>query len=244
MVISICRYPVKSMGPEPLDTAELHWTWLHGDRQYAFVRAGNTSDFPWLTARDLPDLVRFSARYVNPSDPRHSKLIVTDPEGAEFDIRDPKLTARVADQARMPIWLMRLGRGGFDAMPVSILATTTAAAVERVHRAPLAVGRFRVNIVIRPDDPAVTEQDWMGRSLQFGAGPDIVRLHVNWATPRCSMVGIDPSTGERNPRVVRTVVQCFQNRVGAYCAVQAPGPIRIGDRVTSDPVTNPARRHV
>lgn len=235
VVVSISRYPVKSMGPEPLDVAELHWTWMHGDRQYAFIRAGNTSDFPWLTARDLPNLVRFSADYVNPGNPRHSKLIVTDPEGAEFDIRDPKLAARLADEAGIPIRLLRLGRGGFDAMPVSILTTTTAAAVERVHGAPVTVGRFRANIVIRPDDPAVVEQDWMGRSLQFGAEPDAARLHVDWATPRCAMVGIDPTTGERDPGITRTVAQRFQNRVGAYCAIQAPGTIHVGDRVTSDP---------
>ena len=188
-----------------------------------------------MTARDLPNLVRFNARYVSPSEPRHHKVIVTAPEGVELDIRDPKLTARLADEADMPIWLLRLGRGGFDAMPVSLLATTTAAAVERVHGAPVATGRFRANIVIRPDDPAVTEQDWMGQSLRFGAAPDAARLHVDWATPRCAMVGIDPTTGERDPRIVRTVAQRFQNRVGAYCAVQAPGTIRVGDRVTIDP---------
>ena len=66
VVVSIARYPVKSMGPEPLEEAELHWTWLHGDRQYAFVKAADTSDFPWLTARDLPSLVRFTARYADP----------------------------------------------------------------------------------------------------------------------------------------------------------------------------------
>jgi uncharacterized protein YcbX len=224
------------MGPEPLDTAELHWTWMHGDRQYAFIRAGNTSDFPWLTARDLPNLVRFRACYVNPVDPRHSKLIVTDPEGVEFDIRDPRLAARLADEAGTPVWLLRLGRGGFDAMPISILTTTTAAAIEREHGAPVSVGRFRANIVIRPDDLAVTEQNWIGRSLQFGVGPNAVRLHVDWATPRCAMVGIDPTSGERDPSIVRTVAQRFQNRVGAYCAIKAPGTIRVGDRVTRDPV--------
>ncbi len=233
VVVSISRYPVKSMQPEALEAVDFHWTWMHGDRQYAFIRAGDSSDFPWLTARDLPSLVRFRASYVNPGDPRHSKLIVTDPAGAEFDIRDPRLAARIADEAGTPVGLLRLGRGGFDAMPVSILATTTVAAVERVHGAPVAIGRFRANIVIRPDDPAVAEQNWMGQSLRFGAGPDAARLHVDWATPRCAMVGIDPATGERDPRIVRTVAQRFENRVGAYCAVQAPGTIRVGDRVMS-----------
>ena len=74
---------------------------------------------------------------------------MSSPDGAEFDIRDPRLMIRLADEADMPIWLVRLGRGGFDAMPVSILATTTAAAVEQAHGTPVAIKRFRANVVIR-----------------------------------------------------------------------------------------------
>ena len=70
IVASIARYPVKSMQAELLETAALHWPWLHGDRQYAFVKEADTSAFPWLTARDMPELVRFTARYERPGRPR------------------------------------------------------------------------------------------------------------------------------------------------------------------------------
>ena len=156
VVVSIARYPVKSMRAEPLAQADLHWTWMHGDRQYAFVKAAATSDFPWLTARELPRLLQFTARYLRADEPGHSRLIVTDPDGTEFDIRDPGLMTRLTAEAGMKLWLLRLGRGAFDAMPISILATTTVAAVERAHGAPVAVERFRANLVIRPDDPAVS----------------------------------------------------------------------------------------
>lgn len=228
-VVSISRYPVKSMRAEPLEAAALHWPWLLGDRQYAFVKASNTSDFPWLTARDVPSLVRFGARYDRPDDPVHSAVTVTDPAGAEFNIRDPALAAQLSDAAGTEVWLIRLGRGCFDAMPVSILTSTTAAEVERAHGSAVAVERFRANLVIRTDDSQAAERDWLGRSLAVGS--EGACLDVGWAIPRCALVGIDPATGARDPLMVRTVAQRFGNRVGAYCSVRRPGTVRIGDTV-------------
>lgn len=229
VVVSIARYPVKSMRAEPLEAAALHWPWLHGDRQYAFVKESNTSAFPWLTARDVPDLVRFGARYDKPDDPAHSAVMITDPQGTEFDIRDPALSALLSDAAGAKVWLLRLGRGCFDAMAVSVLTTTTAAAVERAHGGAVAIERFRANLVIRPDNAGETEQAWLGRSLAVGA--EGACLDVGWAIPRCAMVGIDAATGARDPAVVRTVAQRFDNRVGVYCSVRRPGIIRVGDAV-------------
>ena len=228
--MSIARFPLKSTRAEPLEAAELHWPWLHGDRQYAFVKRADTSAFPWLTARDIPDLLRYEARYDRPDDPAHSKVSVTDPEGLAYDIRDPAVAARLSDTAGMPVALLRLGRGCFDAMAVSMLTTTMAAAVEHTHGSVVPLGRFRANLVIKPDDPTVTEQAWLGQVLAIGT--EGACLDVAWATPRCAMVGIDATTGERDPTVVRTVARRFDNRVGAYCSVRRPGWVRVGDAVT------------
>lgn len=229
VVVSIARYPVKSMRAEPLEAAALHWPWLLGDRQYAFVKQTNTSSFPWLTARDVPDLVRFQARYERPDDPAHSAVCVTDPEGLTVDIRDPALAARLSEAAGTAVSLLRLGRGCFDAMAVSILTTTMAAQVADAHGSPVSVERFRANLVIRPDDPSVTERAWLGRALAIGT--DGAGLDIGWAIPRCAMVGIDAVTAARDPAVVRTVAQRFDNRVGAYGSVRRPGSIRAGDTV-------------
>ena len=52
-MVALHRYPVKSMRAESLDTAALHWTGLHGDRQYAFCRAADRLDFLWLTGGQI-----------------------------------------------------------------------------------------------------------------------------------------------------------------------------------------------
>ncbi len=230
-VVAIRRYPVKSMQAEPLGAAELHWTGLHGDRQYAFCRTADTSSFPWLTGRVVPELVLHAARYSDPLDPKHARVRVTAPDGTEHDIADPALAASLAGAADMPIRLLRLGRGAFDAMPVSVITTTTSDAVDQAHGAPVGLDRFRANLVIRPDDPAASERDWFGRTLMFGDRSDPPALRLDLPIPRCAMVAIDPGTAVSDAGVLRTVVQRFGNKVGVYCAAQAPGAIRVGDRV-------------
>ena len=53
-VEALFRYPVKSMGGERLELAELGWHGLEGDRRLAFRRVDERSGFPWLTASKLP----------------------------------------------------------------------------------------------------------------------------------------------------------------------------------------------
>ena len=59
-VEAIFRYPVKSMGGERLEVANLGWHGLDGDRRLAFRRSNEHSGFPWLTASKLPELLLFA----------------------------------------------------------------------------------------------------------------------------------------------------------------------------------------
>src|SRR5579864_7171581 len=59
-VEAIYRYPVKSMGGEGLEAANLGWHGLDGDRRLAFRRIDDRSGFPWLSASKLPDLLLFA----------------------------------------------------------------------------------------------------------------------------------------------------------------------------------------
>ena len=219
------------MRAEALDVAALHWTGLQGDRQYAFCRASDSSDFPWLTGRQIPGLVLHEARCSDPGNPRLARMRIAAPDGTDHAIDDPGLARRLSEALGGPVRLLRLGRGAFDAMPVSVIATTTGEAISQAHGAPVGLDRFRANLVIRPDDPASSERDWLGHALALGDDPDPPVIRLDWPIPRCAMVAIDPATAARDPGVLRTVVQRFGNEAGVYCAVQAPGRIRVGDRV-------------
>jgi len=59
-VEALFRYPVKSMGGEALQEAELGWHGLDGDRRLGLRRMADRSGFPWLTATKLPELILFA----------------------------------------------------------------------------------------------------------------------------------------------------------------------------------------
>jgi hypothetical protein len=201
---------------------------MHGDRQYSFYRLGDHGRFPWLSARDLPSLVLYRSAYATPEDPRHSQVYVTTPKGEQHAIEAPELVRCLSDEAGRKLGLLQVGRGTFDAMPLSVVSTATHATLDAEHGAPPDLRRFRSNILIESE---CRETACCRGRLTFGEGQDAAQLVVNDPVPRCALITIDPDTAARDPAVMRTVVQSFDNAVGAYCATNRPGVIRIGDAV-------------
>ena len=228
-VIEINRFPVKSLAGETMACAEIDWQGVEGDRQYAFYLADDRSRFPWLTGRDLSRLVTLSARYRDPAAPRTSPIDVHVPGESAVALDDPALAARLAKETGRPVGLIQLGRGAYDAMPVSVITTASLAEIDRVHGAPLDRRRFRINIVIESERG---EREWRGRRLFIGErGEDATALNIAGAIDRCVMITIDPNSAVRDPRVMRTVAQEFGNEVGVYASTARPGPVRVGDAV-------------
>ena len=228
-VAALWRFPVKSMAGEPLAAADLGWTGIRGDRQYAFLRHGSLSRFPWFTGRDANGLLLYRAAYRDPADPKLSPIDVTTPEGDTLALDNAELRARLAGEGGMAVDLVRSGRSFFDAMPVSIVTTATHRELDATSGDTVDPRRFRINIVIDSD---LREGDWAERMVAFGddaaAGP---RMIVHYPIDRCVMVTIDPDTAIRTPAVLKTVVRDFGNRIGIYASAARPGIIRIGDAV-------------
>ena len=81
-VVALWRYPVKSMAPEELDSVEVSWHGLAGDRRWAFIRDGQVrSGFPWLTIRERPELAHYRPRFTEPGRPNVSPTRVRTPSG-------------------------------------------------------------------------------------------------------------------------------------------------------------------
>ena len=227
-VAAITRFPIKSMAGEACEAAELDWQGIEGDRQWAWVKAGDLSRFPWFTGRDLSALVRYVAAYDDPGDARRSKVAVTGPGGERWSLADPALQAHLEALAGRALTLLQLGRGAHDAMPVSVASTTSFAALEAAHGGALDPRRFRTNIVV---ESGFREAEWPGRRVRFGAGAALLLAD---GAPRCAMVTIDPDSGERDARVMRTVAQGFGGAFATYASVAAPGSVQVGDPVWAD----------
>jgi uncharacterized protein YcbX len=229
-VRALYRYPVKSMRGEHIETATLRWAGIDGDRQYAFYRAANASRFPWLTGREVSAMVTWRARYIDPATPRTSAVVVTLPDGSEHDIGASALRHALGEAAGEEVQLLQLGRGAFDAMPVSLVSTATGALIDRRCGRAVDLRRFRPNIVLDLAASA-SEVDFLGSTLVLGDGEAPPRLHLNTRIERCAMITLDPDSGAKDASVMRRVVEDFDNLVGVYGAVEALGTIAVGDRV-------------
>jgi uncharacterized protein len=231
-IISLWRYPIKSMRGEPLNNAQVSWPGLDGDRRYAFIRTESRSSFPWLTGREVPSLIRYRPTFDILEQPVTSPITITTPDGSQFPLEDQHLKAELERCAGEPLHLLHLGRNASDSGGISLLSTNTLSTFDTHLSEPAGPHRFRANLLIQTDsrDP-YPEDHWLGSTLQFGTRPDAVRIRVLRPIKRCVMINLDPETAVQNPAVLRTVVQQHSQHAGVYGATEHTGSIMVGDPV-------------
>ena len=231
-VAAIYRYPVKSMRGEQIDATQVFWHGLAGDRRYAFVRGGNTSRFPWLTGRELPNLLRYAPYFVDAANPGASRVRVITPAGADHALEADALRDELAAQYGTAVHLLQSSRGIPDSAGVSILGVATVGDLGARVGTALDPIRFRPNILVETaDGQPYEEEDWLGGLLIFGDGPDSAQIRANRKDPRCMMVNLDPEQATQNPAVLREIVRNRQECVGLYASTEAIGMVRVGDPV-------------
>lgn len=231
-VVGLWRYPVKSMAAESLTRAEVSWQGVEGDRRWAFVRPDATrSAFPWLTIRERPEMGRYVPTLSDPDHPEASAVLVRTPTGEVFDVADPELAGELDPEGARVI---RQGRGVFDAFPLSVISRQTIERIGASVGTPLAVDRFRPNILVDSSAGRPFEEDeWVGRDLRIGG----MRMRVDKRDGRCVVITVDPRTGEKNPAVLRSVAQERDGCLGVYGSIAQPGPIAVEDPVRLGPPT-------
>jgi uncharacterized protein YcbX len=241
-VEAIFRYPVKSMGGQRLEVAELGWHGIAGDRRLAFRRMEDRSGFPWLSASKLPDLVRFAPlRRADGAHLPHTLLPHTQddipthirtPDGHEMPVFGEELAAEVGRRYGAPVQMMQLKHGIFDEASVSVIAMDTVHEIARLAGHSPDVRRFRPNVLGRALRPVPFQEDeWVGGVLSFGEGDDAPAIAVTMRDLRCSMVNLDPDTARPAPEVLKAVVGANQNNAGVYGAVTRAGRLAVGQTV-------------
>src|SRR5271165_1195479 len=233
-VEAIFRYPVKSMGGERLEEAQLGWHGLEGDRRLAFRRIDNHSGFPWLSASQLPDLLLFTPQRREDSAQGDLPTHIRTPDGAEMPVFGEELAAEVGRRYGAPVQMMQLKHGIFDEASISVIAFDTVREIERLAGRSLDVRRFRPNVVVRLlRSLPFQEDEWLGGVLSFGEkdGDDGPAIAVTMRDVRCAMVNLDPDTARPAPEVLKAVVRVHQNTAGIYGAVTRTGRLAIGQTI-------------
>src|SRR5215471_3183151 len=128
---AIFRYPVKSMGGECLEAAQLGWHGLDGDRRLAFRRINDRSGFPWLTASKLPDLLLFAPQRHEDGAQGDLPTHIRTPDGEEMPVFGKDLAAEVGRRYGAPVEMMQLNHGIFDEATISVIALDTVREIGR-----------------------------------------------------------------------------------------------------------------
>jgi uncharacterized protein YcbX len=231
-VEAIFRYPVKSMAGERLPAAHLGWHGLDGDRRLAFRRLGNRSGFPWLSASQLPDLLRFAPQCRPDAAPGELPAHVRTPDGDQMSVFGEHLAADVARRYGAPVEMMQLKHGIFDEAVISVIASDTVREIGRLAGQSPDVRRFRPNVVVRLNRPApFQEDDWLGSLLSFGEADDAPAISVTLRDERCSMVNLDPDSAAAAPEVMKAIVRANHNYAGIYGAVTRTGQLAVGQTI-------------
>ena len=234
-VEAIFRYPVKSMGGERLEAANLGWHGLDGDRRLAFRRIGDGSGFPWLSATKLPDLLLFTPHRREVGAQGDLPTHVRTPDGEEMSIFGEDLATEVGRRYGSPVQMMQLNHGIFDEASISVIALDTVREIGRLAGRSPDVRRFRPNVVVRLLRPAPFQEDaWLGGVLSFGEGDNAPAITVTMRDVRCSMVNFDPDSASPSPEMLSAVVRANQNNAGIYGTVTRIGRLAVGQPISID----------
>lgn len=232
VVSQLYRYPVKSMRGEAIGETDVYWHGLAGDRRYAFVRGGNTSRFPWLTGREVPQLLRYRPYFAGDEAPGSAPIRVRTPHGVDLAIEDDALRDELAGRYGSAVQLLQSNRGIPDSAALSVLGVASVRELGERIGATLDPLRFRPNILIdTASDRPFEEEDWLGGLLVFGERDDSARVRLNRKDPRCMMVNLDPDEATQNPAVLREIARARETCAGLYASVEALGTIKVGDQV-------------
>jgi uncharacterized protein YcbX len=203
---ALWRYPVKTLGGERLETAELTANGITGDRT-VHVRG--------------PEGVRTSRRHHNLIG-LHATL---GPDGEPFvdglPWDAPEVLERVRAAAGHDAFLARYdGPERFDVLPLLVATDGAVASFGRDVR------RLRPNIVIDGVD-GMDEIGWPGAELHIGE----VVIALDSRRGRCPMTTVDPDTLAVDREVLKDIIRRFEGKLALNAEVLRPGTIRVGDHV-------------
>jgi len=243
----LCRYPVKGLSAEDLDSVALtagdgfpedrRFALAHGAERYESGRSG------WQPKRHFLNLMineRLAALQTS-YDPasgiltvrRNGKQVargnITQQIGR--DLIDQFFAAFMRDESvRSPRLVQSPGVMFTDteAKFISIINLDSVRDLERVTRQPVDPIRFRGNLMIDGARPW-QEFDWIGREITLGE----TRLSVVEPIGRCAATNVDPATGERDLNIPKTLMSGFgHSKCGVYARVESGGSVTLGDTIS------------
>lgn len=148
----------------------------------------------------------------------------------DLDLLEGPHSAALSDFLGQGVRLAAAPRGGVVfAAPVTIVCTASLMDLADRTGQPVEAARFRATLVVETDEPYV-EDTWLGAEVTVGGA----RLRVGGPIPRCAVIDHHPSTGVKDVRLLKALVQqrpvntAGEPMFGVYADCVRPGTVDAG----------------
>jgi uncharacterized protein len=262
-IVGMWRYPVKSLGGESVERAEVSERGLRGDRSFGIVDA---SDQFLLSAKRMPKLLEGSARLLGddsveitiplgPSGSKPTVLASTDADvndalsqwlGRAVQLRTPasgkrahvEIEVDIDDPSQIAEFSTRPGLF-HDGSVMHILTTESLQYAAALYPAgDWTSQRFRPNLLVEPDESAeelgFREDAWVGHTATVGDA----LFAIHQLCDRCVMVTRPLGELPADKMVLRTLHRHHNSNFGVKAHVTNNGQISVGDAFFLDPTIN------
>jgi hypothetical protein len=223
-VVSLYRYPVKSLTGESVTRLEVDQRGCVGDRQWSVRTAADKIGSGKSTRRfeAIPGLLDVRACE------RDGRVAVTFPDGSSCFVEDPEAAVRLSEHIGQPLRFAReTAVSHFDDGPVSLIGQASVDAVTEAQQEAVDPARFRANIHLSTAGPFV-EDGWLGRELRIGTAVVLVEM----VSPRCVMVNMATADLPEQQGNLKAIGRINNACLGVIATVLTPGTISEGDELT------------
>jgi len=233
-VREILRYPVASLGGEPLESAMVGTGGLWGNRLLGVL---DPAEGKVVTAargkKPWRDLVGWRARFAR--EPRSAEdapaVEIALPDGGRIMTDAADADARVSAAIGAPAKLVRKTAENqpYATSPIHLLTGATLAALMRHYPAgEFHPARFRPNFVLDCGEAVgFVEQGWRDGKILVGE----VELVFEEDTERCVMTTLPQGGLPLDAGILKAVSEANRRYAGINLTVAKPGRVRVGDAV-------------
>ena len=220
---SIRRYPVKSMGGEPLDSVEIDGRGLTGDRWFAVI----DEDGKLASGKNSRRFRRRDAVFEHGARTLPTGEIEVSDGRSTWLVGTPTLDERLSAAMGAAVEVRReTAVSHQDGGQVSLVGSATLDWFAHEWGIDADPRRLRVNLVVDTDQPFVEER-WVAHRLAIGSAV----LTVDAKVPRCRMIDLAQDGATAEQRWLTRLTQERDMCAAVYLEVTAPGTITVGDSV-------------
>ena len=230
MIKKLVRHPVKSFTGESISRSDVMTYGLYGDRSHAFIDWSNQQKH--LTITQYPYMATYKARFrEEESLMKFPSVEIITKDGNVYDWQDPCLLQELEAKTNRKLTAVQYAPDfvPFPAIEEDHLLLISDKSLEKLEKsigAKIDERRFRGNIVYQTNALDIAEEELIGKKIKIG---EEVVIQINKFCERCMIITVDPETGEKNPFILKKIVQENNNHFGLYASVLQTGKIKIGD---------------